>query len=563
MSATRLVVAGMLLACCWFGLTGCRDESDSGPDSGGKSEMAAKGALIAEEEISIADVKLFPIGVDHSRDLSNYSKWGYIDRSGKMVIEPQFSHALPFYGNRALILDKDGKNGVIDESGHVILVPQYYFIHSYSEGLAAVFVGGKRAIDDSRWGYIDESGKLAIPGPFLKAESFSEGLASVLVAQGPDVDDARWGFIDKSGQIAIRPQYEYARSFSEGLAAVVGDDGLYGFIDTSGKMVIEPRLTCDHPFYVPPIFSEGLAVTIKEGKADEWPKFGFIDKTGTFAIDAKFGAAGPFSDGLAVAKITQPYALKPDFGYIDRTGQWLIPAQYLRAYSFSEGRAVVQVGGAYPEQPLSYIDRGGARITPDEFFIAQPFRGGLAQVEIQVDDKRYMGYIDRQGRYVVDPWKLAGVPECDPRRAPQRPSADTSPKNSAQEASEVSLVKAKTARCWHNLRAISGTEWRPESDRTVTVETLLEEGSIHEGHLQCPHHEDRRRDYFFLFDEWADSEQLVACDLKPHAADDNSRSVLYAGGEAKALTAAEFARELAKPVNKSFAEAFRKAGGKM
>ena len=64
-------------------------------------------------------------------------KYGYIDRSGKMVIPPQFKDAGPF-----------------------------------SDGLARVLLG-------KQGGYIDKSGQLVIKGEeFEEARLFSEGLAA-------------------------------------------------------------------------------------------------------------------------------------------------------------------------------------------------------------------------------------------------------------------------------------------------------------------------------------------------------------------------------------------------
>ena len=71
--------------------------------------LAALFLLICAETLA-ADQILYPI-------LRN-GKWGYMNREGKVVIQPSFDDALTF-----------------------------------SEGMAAVQVGGK-------WGYIDETGRL-------------------------------------------------------------------------------------------------------------------------------------------------------------------------------------------------------------------------------------------------------------------------------------------------------------------------------------------------------------------------------------------------------------------
>jgi hypothetical protein len=45
-----------------------------------------------------------------------------------------------------------GKNGYIDKAGKVVIEPRFDVVGEFSEGLAVVSIGGK-------WGYIDKTGK--------------------------------------------------------------------------------------------------------------------------------------------------------------------------------------------------------------------------------------------------------------------------------------------------------------------------------------------------------------------------------------------------------------------
>jgi len=64
------------------------------------------------------------------------------------------------------------------------------------------------------------------------AERFSDGLAAVKVG-------GRFGYIDKTGRVVIPLQFDSAGEFSDGVAEVeVG--GEFGYINTSGKYVWEP-----------------------------------------------------------------------------------------------------------------------------------------------------------------------------------------------------------------------------------------------------------------------------------------------------------------------------------
>ncbi len=65
------------------------------------------------------------------------SKYGFIDKSGKVVIEPQFDDAEPFSEGLAKV-EKDDKYGFIDKSGKVVIEPQFDDAEPFSEGLAKV-----------------------------------------------------------------------------------------------------------------------------------------------------------------------------------------------------------------------------------------------------------------------------------------------------------------------------------------------------------------------------------------------------------------------------------------
>jgi hypothetical protein len=139
-------------------------------------------------------------------------KWGFIDKTGKFVINPQFDKTAgedPFGGE-------------------------------FLDGLAAVRVGDKIT---GQWGFIDKTGKFVINPQFSEIQEFGGGLAAVRNSNG-------WGFIDKTGTFVITPQsnrindIRQVGTFSSGLAAVrVGDakTGKWGFIDKTGKFVINPQ----------------------------------------------------------------------------------------------------------------------------------------------------------------------------------------------------------------------------------------------------------------------------------------------------------------------------------
>ncbi|HEY9808457.1 MAG TPA: WG repeat-containing protein [Halomicronema sp.] len=289
-------------------------------------------------------------------------KYGYMDKTGKIVIPPKFASSMDF--SEGLASARTGyKSGYIDKSGSFVIPESYSYAERFSEGFAAVeindkfqyayisktgqllnaeayhqpkpFSEGLAAVGmNGKFGYIDTLGKLIIPYQFEEAQSFSEGLA--LAKMG-----GKWGYIDKTGKFVIQPEYYEVTSFSDGLASVrLG--GKFGYIDKTGKFAIPPQFDIAYPF------SEGLAMVAgQQGDSQTIGQFGCIDKTGKMVIKPQFQFVESFSEGLAMVAIPNPNNLGFSYGYIDKTGKYVIYPQLGYATSFKEGLALVAVGGKW------------------------------------------------------------------------------------------------------------------------------------------------------------------------------------------------------------------------
>ena len=285
-------------------------------------------------------------------------KYGYIDQTGRVVIQPQFDSARDFSEGMALI-QMSKKYGFIDKKGYLVIPPQFDDAGVFSEGLAIVKIANK-------YGYICKSGQVIIPPQFNDGGIFSEGLVTVKI-------DNKYGYISKNGQLIIPPQFEESWGFSEGLA-IVKIDNKYGYIGKSGLIVILPQ------FDDAGVFSEGLASV----KIDN--KYGYINKSGQVVIPPQFDLAWQFKKGIAIVKIENKY------GYISKNGQTLIPAQFNNAWYFSnEELARVSIDNKY-----GYINKSGKLVIPAQFNEAHDFAEGLALVKIGEQER----YIDKKGRFI-------------------------------------------------------------------------------------------------------------------------------------------------------------------
>lgn len=69
-------------------------------------------------------------------------KWGYINKTGKVVIPLQYDDAYSFYEGLAVV-KKDGKYGFINKTGKIIVPLQYDDVGAFYEGLAWVYKDGE------------------------------------------------------------------------------------------------------------------------------------------------------------------------------------------------------------------------------------------------------------------------------------------------------------------------------------------------------------------------------------------------------------------------------------
>ena len=226
------------------------------------------------------------------------TKWGFIDTSGKTVVEPSFHRVGDFSEGRAwvgirhafFIFVGRATFGFIDHNGNLIIPDRFDGAGNFSEGLANVVVDNKR-------GFIDTNGTMIIGPSFDKVGSFSEGLAWIRIGN-------KCGYIDREGTLVIDSVFDDARDFSEGMA-LAKQNGQWTYIDRNGRAMFGRSFQGAFPF------SQSLAAVLVAGK------WGYIGVTGDLTIDPRFDYAWSFSDGLARVEVNK------NWGYIDRHGNYV------------------------------------------------------------------------------------------------------------------------------------------------------------------------------------------------------------------------------------------------
>ena len=166
------------------------------------------GQLVIPPQFFFADLGGFSEGLVEVIFL-NY-ELHYIDKAGKTVLnfgddwrrnslnpvtrfsvlmgEPRFSEGLA-------TLPKGDLWGFIDHSGKFVIDPRYASTQYFTNGLAAVSVWKKKGRDRTNiWGYVNKTGKMVIPSQFESAGWFRGCLADVQMGD-------KTGYVDRSGKI--------------------------------------------------------------------------------------------------------------------------------------------------------------------------------------------------------------------------------------------------------------------------------------------------------------------------------------------------------------------------
>jgi len=364
-------------------------------------EEAARPAGPVSDAQVAAGADRFPIAVD--------GRWGYIDGSGTVVIEPQFEEAHAFAEGLARVAVA-GRYGYIDPTGVLAVDPRFLRAFDFSLGRARVVLPAaevdarsRDALPEARRleAFIDTGGTVVVPAVLAEARDFGgeqdAARAPVVrtrirnyVPLGLDLlsflslrlqDAGAWEIIGPDGQAAARLENaNVVLGLSEGRLPFATDVGgwpfggeRWGYLGADGSVRIEPQFLAAFGF------SEGRAAVVVDDR------FGYIDTTGVLVIPPQFEQAGAFASERA------PVRRDGRWGFVDRDGRLVVAPHYDLAFAFSDGLALVARDGRF-----GFVAPDGAEAISLQFDYARSFRNGLAYVRAASQE----GYIDASGTFV-------------------------------------------------------------------------------------------------------------------------------------------------------------------
>lgn len=195
----------------------------------------------------------------------------------------------------------------------------------------------------------------------------------------------KWGYINPKGEFVINPQFDSADFFYDGIAMVKQGDN-YGYINDKGEFIINPQ------YKQATSFEQGIAFTVKNNE-----KIKSIDKKGnvlnTFDFDMVLVTAEniDFCD-TGDDKVS---VINNDGKVFNKD---LLNGEKYLFNGFGSGLISIAVKNDN-NRKFGYMDLEGKMVINPQFDSATPFVGDKACVK--ANDS--WGVIDKSGKYVINP----------------------------------------------------------------------------------------------------------------------------------------------------------------
>lgn len=158
------------------------------------------------------------------RKVQNDDKYGFINKSGKLVVPVKYDYIYGAEGNGWRKVQVGDKYGFIDGDGKEIIKAKYDYIYGPEDN------GWRKVELNSKYGFVNSSGtEIVTPKYSYIYNEDEKGWRKVEVK-------SKYGFINDSGAEIVAPVYDYIYDWSGGLARVEKGNKT-GYINRSGKLV--------------------------------------------------------------------------------------------------------------------------------------------------------------------------------------------------------------------------------------------------------------------------------------------------------------------------------------
>ncbi len=263
-----------------------------------------KGETLPTEITGFKLIEIFGFGMKGFNDgmapVRHQDLWGFLNKEGKIAIQPTFEKVTIFNDGYASGL-KGGKYYVIHGSGAEtsIEIVGLADVNEFSEGLASF------KTSDDVVGFIDGSGKVVIPAKFKAAGDFNGGVAWAKDLAG------MVGYIDATGDWLVSPKFTAGKNYDpqSGLARVKYNE-TWAYTNKTGEVFYMTGTDIWEDFF------NGLARGKKDGR------FGYYNAKMEWVIEPQFDGARDFKNGYATVRKGEKW------GIIDTAGKWVLEPMF-------------------------------------------------------------------------------------------------------------------------------------------------------------------------------------------------------------------------------------------
>lgn len=281
---------------------------------------------------------------------SQGSKTNKIAVKPKKVLISYYDEGSGLYGFKDSISDK------------VVVKAEYTFVNPFSCGLAAVNKGGELTdnydysgtiCNGGKWGFINSDGIVAVPLKYDDVRDFSEGMAAVNIGgivEYVDYEESifsggKWGFINTSGVVAVPVKYTEVQGFSGGFGNVALG-GKTGCVSKTGQIVIPLKYSGISPV------NKGIAVVRITDSDTYTSMFGLVNTKGMPITPLAYEDMDYAQDGIYKAQKDELW------GLINSAGKTIVPFKYPEIHN-SCGYFIVTVDGL-----KGLLDKTGKEVYP-------------------------------------------------------------------------------------------------------------------------------------------------------------------------------------------------------
>lgn len=179
---------------------------------GGFQVIDELGTFLTEKAYNFISMYQDGLAIVSDVDQEGNYQYGYLDKSGKIVIPIQFETASNFNEGLAIVKISENHFALIDRNGNQLYIYSIFFVGDLGDDLLPF-----RHSLHSNYGYINVYGNVVIQPRFSFAQTFSGGRAVVNLR---DEVVNKYGVIDKKGSFVIEPIYNDITSLGENRYAI-------------------------------------------------------------------------------------------------------------------------------------------------------------------------------------------------------------------------------------------------------------------------------------------------------------------------------------------------------